>query len=207
VRILLADDHEVLRKGLLQILTEKYPEAEFGEAMNSADTLDTLSRHAWDILILDIFMPGRGGLEVLHEARREYPKLPVLVLSSAPDDQLALRVLKSGAGGYLNKRVVSEELVKAVGKLLSGGRYVSPAIAELLAEESSQASLAPHASLSNREFEVLRLLVAGRSIKEIASELCLSAKTVSCYHVRIWAKLRVKNDVEMVRRMLEHGPA
>jgi DNA-binding NarL/FixJ family response regulator len=204
VKILLADDHDVLRKGLVRILYEKFPNAEFGEAGTSAETLDFLSSHAWDILILDVFMPGRSGLEVLHEARRDYPKLPVLVLSSAPDEQLALRVLQSGASGYLNKRVASEELVRAVEKLISGGRYISPAIAELLAEEAAQATLAPHASLSNREFEVLRLLVAGRSIKEIASELCLSAKTVSTFHTRIWEKLRVQNDIEMMRYALEH---
>jgi two-component system invasion response regulator UvrY len=204
VRILLADDHEVLRKGLLLILNENYPDAQFGEAGTSTDTLDLLSRHAWDILILDIFMPGRSGFEVLQEARREYPKLPILVLSSAPDDQLAIRVLKSGACGYLNKRVVSEELVKAIEKLLSGGRYVSPATAELLAEEAAKIALGRLDALSNREFEVLRLLLAGRSITEIASELCLSAKTVSCYHTRIWEKLRVQNDIEMMRYALEH---
>jgi two-component system invasion response regulator UvrY len=204
VRILLADDHELLRKGLMQILGEKYPDAELGEAIDTAGTLELLSRQAWDILILDIFMPGRGGLEVLGEARREHPRLPILVLSSAPEEQLALRVLKSGACGYLNKRAASEELVQAVGKLLSGGRFVSPAIAELLAEEAAQAAMAPHASLSNREFEVLRLLVAGGSIKEIASELSLSAKTVSTFHTRIWEKLRVQNDIEMMRYALEH---
>jgi DNA-binding NarL/FixJ family response regulator len=204
MRILVADDHEVLRKGLLQILAEKYPDAEFGEAGTSAEALDRLSRQTWDILILDVFMPGRGGLEVLAEAKYAYPGLPVLVLSSAPDEQLAIRVLKSGAGGYLNKQAASEELVKAVGKLLSGGRYVSPAIAELLAKEAAQDRFAPHASLSNREFEVLRLLLAGKSIKETASELNLSAKTVSTFHTRIWQKLCVQNDVEMTRYALEH---
>jgi two-component system, NarL family, invasion response regulator UvrY len=204
VRILLADDHEVFRKGLILLLGEKYPNAKIGEAMDSAETLEFLSRRAWDILILDIFMPGRSGLEVLHEARRDYPKLPVLVLSSAPDDQLALRVLKSGASGYLNKRVAAEELVKAVEKLASGGRYISPAIAEILAADAVLTERAPHASLSDREFEVLRLLVAGRSIKEIASELSLSAKTVSTFHIRIWEKLRVQNDIEMTRYAIEH---
>jgi two-component system invasion response regulator UvrY len=204
MRILLADDHEVLRKGLRQILSDSYPDADFGETGNSADTLSLLSREDWDVLILDVFMPGRSGLEALHEARRDYPKLPVLVLSSAPDDQLALRVLKSGASGYLNKRAAAEELVKAVEKLISGGRYVSSETAELLAEESSRAASTPHSSLSNREFEVLRFLVSGKSIKEIASELCLSPKTVSCFHTRIWEKLRVQNDIEMMRYALEH---
>jgi two-component system, NarL family, invasion response regulator UvrY len=204
VRILIGDDHEVLRKGLVRILSEEYPRAEFGEAGNTAETLDLLARESWDLLILDVFMPGRGGLEVLHEARRDYPRLPVLVVSSAPEEQLAIRVLKSGAGGYLNKQAAAEELVKAAGKLLSGGRYVSGATAELLAEESNRSESSTISSLSNREFEVLRLLVAGQSIKEIASELCLSPKTVSCFHTRIWEKLRVQNDIEMTRYALEH---
>jgi DNA-binding NarL/FixJ family response regulator len=207
MRILIGDDHEVFRKGLARILIEEYPKAEFTEAMDTAETLDLLSRGACDLLILDVFMPGRGGLEVLGEARRDYPKLPVLVLSSAPEEQLALRVLKSGASGYLNKRAAAEELITAVRKLLSGGRYVSPTTAELLAEESSQAAITPLDSLSNREFEVLRLLVSGKSIKEIASELCLSSKTVSCFHTRIREKLHVQNDVEMTRYALEHDLA
>jgi two-component system, NarL family, invasion response regulator UvrY len=204
MRVLLADDHELLRKGILQILVEEYPKAEFCEAADSAATISRLSGEAWDILILDIFMPGRGGLDVLCEARRAHPKLPILVLSSAPEDQLALRVMKSGASGYLNKRVASEELVKAVSRLLSGGRYISPYTAELLAEELARTALSPRDSLSNREYEVLRLLVAGKSIKEIASELSLSAKTVSTFHTRIWEKLRVQNDIEMMRYALEH---
>jgi two-component system, NarL family, invasion response regulator UvrY len=207
VRILIADDHDVLRKGLVRILHDKYPEAELGEAGTSAETLELLSRKVWDLLILDVFMPGRSGLEVLHEARRDHPVLPVLVLSSAPDDQLAIRVLKSGSYGYLNKRAGSEELVEAAAKLLLGGRYISQAVAELLAEEAAQTAPEHHASLSNREFEVLRLLVAGKSIKEIASELSLSAKTVSTFHTRIWEKLHVQNDIEMMRHAVDHGLA
>jgi DNA-binding NarL/FixJ family response regulator len=205
MRILLADDHDVLRKGLVRILKERYPEAEFGEAGTSAETLDLLARQEWDILVLDVFMPGRSGLEVLGEARKAYPRLPVLVLSSAPEDQLALRVLKSGASGYLNKRVASEELVDAIEKLLSGSRYIGPSVAELLLDEAVRAETSPHDSLSNREFEVLRLLTAGRSIKEIASELSLSAKTVSTFHTRIWEKLGVQNDIELMRYAIEHG--
>jgi two-component system, NarL family, invasion response regulator UvrY len=204
VRILLADDHAVLRAGLIRLLTEKYPSAEFGEAKDSAETLDYLSRKDWDILILDIFMPGRGGIDILHEVRLRYPGLPVLVLSSAPEEQLAIRVFKSGALGYLNKQSAPEELVEAVGKLLMGGKYVSPAVAELLAENTSQIGFAPHDLLSNREYEVLRLLATGKSIKEIASELRLSAKTISTFHTRIWAKLHVQNDVELIRYALDH---
>lgn len=205
MKILVADDHIVLRKGLVQILAEAFPEAEFGETGATPETLALLARRRWDLLVLDIFMPGRGGLEVLRETRQQYPRLPVLVLSSAPEEQMAVRVLKAGAGGYLNKRTAPEELVLAVQKLLAGGRYVSRATAERLAVEVAEKNRPPHEALSDREFEVLRLLISGRSLKEIAAELSLSAKTVSTFHTRIWEKLRVQNDIEMVRYALEHG--
>lgn len=205
MKILIADDHVVLRKGLIQILAEEHPNAQFGEASTTSETLDNLSRRRWDVLVLDIFMPGRSGLEVLYDVRRQHPDLPVLVLSSAPEEQLAVRVLKAGARGYLNKQAAPEELVKAVGKLLAGGRYVSAAMAERLVAEISQADRPAHDQLSDREYAVLQLLVAGRAIKEIADELSLSPKTVSTFHTRIWEKLRLHNDVELVRYAIEHG--
>lgn len=205
MRILVADDHAMLRKGLIQILAEEYPDAHFGEASTTPETLDSLSQHHWDALVLDIFMPGRGGLEVLHDVRRHHPNLPVLVVSSAPEEQLAVRVLKAGASGYLNKQAATEELVKAVRKVLAGGKYVSTAMAERLAAEISQTDCSPQDHLSDREYAVLQLLVTGKSIKEIADELSLSPKTVSTFHSRIWEKLRVHNDVELVRYAIEHG--
>lgn len=205
MKILIADDHEVLRKGLRQILAEVYPHARFGESMTTPETLELLSRNRWDVLVLDIFMPGRTGLEVLHEARRRWPELPVLVLSTAPEEQLAVRVLRAGARGYLNKRVAPEELVRAVGRLLAGGRYVSAALAERLAGEISRTDRSGPDRLSDREFAVLQLVLAGRSIKEIASELSLSGKTVSTYHTRIWEKLGVHNDVDLVLYAVGHG--
>ena len=120
MKILLADDHAILRKGLIQLLSEEFPDAEFGEASTSPETLDCLARQPWDVLVLDIFMPGRSGLEVLYEVRLQYPNLPVLILSSAPEEQLAVRVLKAGASGYLNKQTAPEELVKAINKVLYG---------------------------------------------------------------------------------------
>jgi DNA-binding NarL/FixJ family response regulator len=204
MKILIADDHAVLRKGLIQLLAEEFPDAQFVEASTTPETLNCLSRQRCDVLVLDIFMPGRSGLEVLYDVRRHHPNLPVLVLSSAPEEQLAVRVLKAGASGYLNKQAAPEELVKAVRKVLEGGRYVSAAMAEQLAEEISQAERPSHDKLTDREYAVLQLLIAGKSIKEIADELSLSAKTVSTYHTRIWEKLRVRNDVEMVRYAFEH---
>jgi two-component system invasion response regulator UvrY len=205
MNILIADDHAVLRKGLRQILAEALPDAQIGEAGTTPETLEQLSRQHWDVLVLDIFMPGRTGLEVLHEVRRLLPKLPVLVLSSAPEEQLAVRVLKAGAKGYLNKQTAPEELVKAVRKILAGGRYVSDELAESLAVEIVRKDRHGPDILSDREFAVLRLIVAGRSIKDIAGELSLSAKTVSTYHIRIWEKLGVHNDVDLVHYAVTHG--
>ena len=205
MKILIADDHAVLRKGLVQILAEEYPAAQFGEAGTTAEALACLARHSWDVLVLDIFMPGRTGLEVLHDVRTHYPKLPVLVLSSAPEEQLAIRVLKAGANGYLNKQAAPEHLALAVQKVLAGGKYVSPALAEALATELSQDARPPHEKLSDREFEVLQLLLAGRSLKEIAAELSLSPNTVSTFHTRIWEKLGVRSDLELFRYAQEHG--
>ena len=208
MNILIADDHLVLRKGLIQILAEEFPDGQFGEASTTPQTLDLLTQQPWDVLVLDIFMPGRSGLEVLHAVRHQFASLPVLVLSSAPEEQLALRVLKAGASGYLNKQTAAEELVKAVRKLLAGGRYVSNKLAERLVVELGQANQTSHDTLSDREYAVLHGLLAGKSIKEIATELSLSAKTVSTFHTRIWEKLGVRNDVELGRcaeRMKQDG--
>jgi DNA-binding NarL/FixJ family response regulator len=205
VKILIADDHAVLRKGLIQILADAYPDAQCGETSSTPETIAALARGRWDVLVLDIFMPGRTGLDVLREVRQQHPGLPVLVLSSAPEEQLAVRVLRAGASGYLNKQAAPEELVRAVGRLRAGGRYVGSALAERLAAEIGRAGRTEADRLSDREFAVLQLLLAGRSLKEIAGELAVSAKTVSTYHTRIWEKLGVANDVELIRYALSHG--
>ena len=205
MKILIADDHAVLRKGLIRLLSEEFPRAAFGEASSTPETLASLAREHWDVLVLDIFMPGRSGLDVLYEVHRQYARLPVLVLSSAPEEQLAIRVLKAGASGYLNKQVAPEELAKAVRKVVAGGRYVSAALAERLAMEIGQTERPPHEKLSDREFAVLRRLAAGQSVKDIATDLCLSPKTVSTYHTRIWEKLHLHSDVALVRYAIEHG--
>ena len=207
MKILIADDHAVLRKGLVQILAEEYPAAQFGEAATTPETLACLSQHPWDLLVLDIFMQGRTGLEVLHDVRARYPNLPVLVLSGAPEDQLAVRVLQAGASGYLNKQAAPENLTLAVRKVLTGGKYVSATLAESLAAKLSQTGRPLHETLSDREFEVMQLLLAGRSLKEIAAELSLSPKTVSTFHTRLREKLQVRSDVELVRYAQEHGIA
>ncbi len=204
MRILLADDHALLRQGLKQILAEEFPEAEFREAGTTRETLDCLQQASFDVVVLDVFMPGRSGLEVLEEIRQYHAGLPVLVLSSAPEEQMAMRVLKAGAAGYLNKQAAAENLVLAVRKLLGGGMYVSETLAERLAIQAGRSFRLPHQVLSDREFQVMHLLLTGKSLKEIASELSLSAKTISTFHTRIWEKLGVKNDVELVRYAIEH---
>lgn len=204
MKILLADDHALLRQGLKQILAEEFPEAEFREAGSTQQTLEYARQTQWDIVVLDVFMPGRSGLEVLQELKDNRAAVPVLVLSSAPEEQMAVRVLKAGASGYLSKQTAAENLVRAVKKVLGGGKYVSESLAERLATEAGGSPPLPHQLLSDREFQVMHLLLAGKSLKEIAAELSLSAKTISTFHTRIWEKLCVKNDVELVRYAMEH---
>jgi two-component system, NarL family, invasion response regulator UvrY len=204
MRILLADDHALLRQGLKQILSEEFPEADFRETGTTQETLECLGDGEWDVVVLDVFMPGRSGLEVLDAVRQMAVRPPVLVLSSAPEEQLAVRVLRSGASGYLNKQAAPDHLVQAVRKLMQGGKYVSATLAERLATEAGRVTETPHEKLSDREFQVMRLLVAGKSLKEVAGELSLSVKTISTFHTRIWEKLGVKNDVELVHYALEH---
>jgi DNA-binding NarL/FixJ family response regulator len=204
MKILIADDHALLREGLKQILADEFPEAEFAEAGTTHQTMECIRQGGVDAVILDVFMPGRSGTEVLDEIRHNYPQLPVLVLSSAPEEQMGVRVLKAGASGFLNKQAAAENLFLALKKVMAGGKYVSPALAERLAADAGRTALTPHEKLSGREFRVMQLVVAGRSLKEIAAELSLSPKTISTFHTRVWEKLGVKNDVELVHYAVEH---
>jgi DNA-binding NarL/FixJ family response regulator len=206
MKILIADDHAVLRQGLKQILADEFEGVEFGEAATTQETLDRLHQGAWEVLVLDLHMPGRGGLEVLKEVRQHHPRLPVLVLSIFPEDQLAVRVLKAGAAGYLNKQAAPEELVQAVRKVCSGGRYVSATLAENLAGRLRRsADKLPHELLSDREFQVMQMLITGKSLKTIATELSLSIKTVSTFRARLLEKLGLQTNVQLVHYALGHG--
>jgi DNA-binding NarL/FixJ family response regulator len=203
--ILIADDHAMVRSGFKRILAEDLPGAEFGEAATVQETLARLEEKSWDALVLDIFMPGGGGFEVLTQVVSSQPRLPVLVLSSAPEEQLALRALQAGAAGYLNKQAAAQELVRALRQILSGLRYVSDKLAQRLATECVHPSpLVLHERLSGREFQVLQMLVVGKSLKQIAAELSLSPKTISTFHTRMLEKLRLQNDLELVRYALEN---
>lgn len=205
-RILLADDHAILRQGLKQILADDFAGAKFLEAGNAAQAIEMLHHHPVDILVLDINMPGRNGFEVLDDVRRSFAKLPVLVLTSTPEDQLGVRAMKAGAAGYLNKQTAPEQLVEAVQKLLAGGRFISAPLAEKLVTEIRRGSDRPrHETLSDRELQVFKLTAAGKSVKEIAVELSLSAKTISTFRSRVFEKLGVRNDVELAHYAQENG--
>lgn len=204
MRILLADDHAVLRRGLKTILSEAFDPVVFGECGTTTETLALLEREPWDLLILDIFMPEGGGVEVLRAVTQRELRLPVLVLSSAPEEQLAMRMLLAGAAGYLSKQTAAEELTRAVTRVLSGAKYVSNKLADRLAREFVRPSLSAHENLSEREFQVLQLILEGKSLKEIAAELSLSPKTISTFHTRLLDKLGLHNDVQLVYYALEH---
>ena len=204
MKILLADDHAVVRRGLRQILSDQFKHASFGEAGNAQEALDLIWKQEWDVVVLDITMPGRSGLDVLREIKQFKPRLPVLVLSMHPENQFAVRVLKSGASGYMTKESAPDELVGAVKKVLAGGRYVSSALAESLAASLSANQKAPQEKLSDREFQVLRLIASGKMVTDIARELSLSAKTISTYRSRILEKMGMKNNAELMHYAIEH---
>jgi len=204
MKILLADDHAVVRHGLKQILTDAFKRATYGEARNAQEALDLIWKQEWDVVVLDITMPGRSGLDVLREIKKSKPRLPVLVLSMHPENQFAVRVLKSGAAGYMTKESAPDELVGAVKKVLAGGRYVSNALAENLAASLSVNQKAPQEKLSDREFQVLRLIASGKMITDIARELSLSAKTISTYRSRILEKMGMKNNAELMHYAIQH---
>jgi two-component system, NarL family, invasion response regulator UvrY len=199
IRVLIADDFPATRIGLCGILKGASADVVCGEAKNADQVLAQVRSHKWDLVILDITMPGRSGIDVLADLKREQPKLPVLILSMHPEDQYAKRVLKAGASGYMNKEAAPEELMTAVRKVLAGGTYVSAALAEKMAFDLSAGGEQPlHEQLSNRELEVLRMIGMGRSTSEIATELHLSATTVSTYRSRILEKMNMTTTAELM---------
>lgn len=195
----------MVRHGLKQILADEFKKATFGEARNATEALNKIWKENWDVVVLDITMPGRSGLEVLREIKRAKPRLPVLVLSMHPEGQFAVRVLKRGASGYMTKESAPDELVGAIKKVLAGGRYVSPVLAEKLAAHlSDETNGSPQEKLSDREFQVLRLIASGKIVSEIAKELSLSVKTISTYRARILEKMGMKNNAELMHYAMQH---
>jgi DNA-binding NarL/FixJ family response regulator len=206
LRMLIADDHAVVRKGLRQILKEEFLGVNIEEAADADELFNRVLKEEWDVVITDLSMPGRSGLEVLQQIHQEFPKLPILVLSLFPEDLYAIRVMRAGASGYLNKESASQELISAVHRLLLGKKYITPSLAEKLADTLDRdAEKLPHEHLSDRELEVMKLLAAGMPIADIAAKLGLSPTTVSTYRARIIMKMNVKTNADLTRYAMEQN--
>ncbi|MBM4350475.1 MAG: response regulator transcription factor [Deltaproteobacteria bacterium] len=205
-KILIADDHPIVRRGLKQLLTENGGDIFVGEAQTSQEALESIKKEDWDMVMLDIAMPGRGGLDVLKEIKQRCPGLPVLVLSMYPEEQYGLRALRIGASGYMTKEAAPENLVIAIGKILGGGIYVTPTLAEKLAFDLKRDDSRPlHEVLSDREHQVMCLIASGKTVSDIAEDLFLSVKTISSYRTRILGKMKMKNNAELTHYAIKNG--
>ena len=206
IRVLVADDHAVVRRGVVQILAESPHIVVAGEAATGVEVLQAVRENDYDIILLDIAMPGGSGLEVLKQLRSLDPNVRVLILSMYPEKQYAVRALKAGAAGYLTKDSAPDELIEAIDRISQGGKYITRSLAQELAGElGGKAGQDPHEALSDREYQVMRLLAAGKNVTEIAAQLSLSVKTVSTYRARILEKLDLKTTAEIMRYALERG--
>jgi two-component system invasion response regulator UvrY len=206
IKILIADDHAIVRAGLKQILAETADMVVAGEAANGREVLEQVRQGDWDLVLLDLAMPGKGGLETLKELKKEKPKLPVLVLSIFPEEQYAVRALKAGASGYLTKESAPEELIAAIGKVAQGGKYFSSSLAEnLVSQLEEDAEKLVHEMLSDREYQVMLLIASGKTVSEIADEMCLSVKTVSTYRSRALTKMGMKNNSVFTHYAIRNG--
>jgi len=204
IRILVADDHTIVREGLKQILAKSGDLVVAGEAANGNDVLKMVREQEWGVLVTDMSMPGRSGIELIKLVKEARPKLPVLVLSMYGEEQYAVRAIRAGASGYLNKESASEQLVTAIRKIAAGGVHVSTAVAEVLFNNMRGGdSVQPHEHLSDREFQVLQLIAGGKSVTDIASALNLSPKTVSTHKTRILEKMNMSNQAELIRYAIE----
>ncbi len=205
MHILIADDHAIVRKGIRQLLLEEYPSAIIEETGDGNSLVAKASAEKWDVAICDLDLPGRSGLDAMLQIKEIAPKLPVLIMSIYPEEQYAKRLLKAGAAGYVSKDAATEELTKAVRMVLQGRKYISPAVAELIAADMGPCGdKAPHESLSNREFEIFTLIASGRSVSEIADKLSLSTTTVSTHRARILAKMFMRTNSELIRYALDN---
>jgi DNA-binding NarL/FixJ family response regulator len=206
MKILIIDDHAIVRHGMISLLREHFKDAEFGECEDGRQGYSAVVDSVWDLVILDLSMPGRNGLELIREIHRVRQDLPVLVVSAHAERDYAVRAFKLGAAGYVAKQSAAEVLVSAVRRVLAGGKYVSPVIAELLAGSmSGGADEGSHEALSNRELQVLKLIASGKSLKEIGAELALSEKTVATYRARIAEKMAMSTNVDLTRYAMRHG--
>ena len=205
IRVLLADDHNIVRAGVREILSDTTDIEVAGEAMNGHEVMALVRSREFDVAVLDMSMPGRSGIDLIRQVKAERPRLKVLVLSMHSEEQYAVRALKAGASGYLTKESVADALVAAIRRVAGGGAYVSPETAERLAlGVNENATAAPHTTLSDREFEVFRMIAQGKSVTEIADALVLSVKTVSTHKTRIMQKMNLTNPAELIRYALDH---
>ena len=207
MRIIIADDHALIRKGLKEILQQVEGLLLLDEAQNGSELLLKIEENDYDIIVLDISMPGKSGLDILKDLRNIKPEIPVLILSVYPEEQYAIRVLKAGAAGYLTKDSAPDELVSAIKKIVNGGKYISDSLAEMLASEVKGGGVIkqPHENLSDREFQVMKMLAIGKTIKEISEELFLSPKTVSTYRTRIYDKMKFDSKAELTGYAMKNG--
>ena len=206
IRVLIADDHAIVREGLKQIVSEPSDMVVADEAENGNEVLEKILANEYEVVILDITMPGINGLDALKQIRSQRSKLPILILSMHPEEQYALRVLKAGASGYLTKESAPEELIAAIRRVSSGMKYVSSSLAERLASELETDHDRPlHEALSDREYQVMCMIASGKSVKQSAEALSLSVKTISTYRSRIFGKMGMENNAELFRYVLEHG--
>jgi DNA-binding NarL/FixJ family response regulator len=206
MHILIADDHAVVRRGLRDILADALPDANFSEAGNGDEVLNHLAKSSATLLVLDINMPGRSGIDVLRDVKHTYPRLPVIILSCHPEDQYAVRCLKAGASAYINKDGAPEELTIATKQIMSGGRYISASLADkLIANLDQPVDKALHETLSDREHEVMRMIAAGVPLTEIGDSLHVSVKTISSYRARIMEKMQMKSNAELTRYAMTNG--
>lgn len=206
IRILIADDHTVVRKGLRQILVEEFTNSVIDDVSNADDLIKKVILEKWDVVISDLTMPGKSGLEALQEIKKLQPELPVLILSIHPEEQYAIRVLKAGASGYLSKDTAPDELVNAVRRVLQGKKFITLSIAERIADSFNlDSEKLMHENLSNRELNVFKMIASGKSVSEIAESLSLSLTTVSTYRARIMGKMNMKNNASLTLYAIEHG--
>jgi DNA-binding NarL/FixJ family response regulator len=205
-RILLVDDHPLVRQGIKQVLTGAFEPALVGEAASAEEGLNEVRSTEWDVMVLDLTLPGLTGLDLLKDLRRERPALPVLVLSMHPADQFARRALNAGASGYLTKDSAPTELVKAVSELMAGRRYMNAAVVEeLVTHQQAEHTSRPHEVLSDREYQVLRMIASGLTVSQVATRLSLSVKTISTYRARVLDKMNMKTTAELMHYGIQHG--
>jgi DNA-binding NarL/FixJ family response regulator len=206
IHVLIADDHAIVRQGLKQILSATDDLVVAGEADDGAEALHLAREQSWDVFLLDVSMPNRNGIDTLKQLKKEFPRLPVLILSMHPEEQYAVRALKAGASGYLTKQSAPEQLVTAIRHVAKGKKYVSPAVAQQLAEAiSDDNDKHPHERITDREYQVLKLIASGNTLTQIAEELNLGVATVSTYRARLLEKMGLKSTAELIRYGFEHG--